>query len=71
MSSEHPTLAEHRAASLVEQRAALEKATEDRISALLKEREDIDVAHKQRHAEIATELKALGYKRPRVIKAKD
>lgn len=50
------------AASLIQQRAELEKHTKYVIASLLKEREDNKNQHAMRDAEITDQLKALGHK---------
>ena len=56
--------------SLLEQQQAHEKAKNDHISALLKEREDITVAHTKRLEEISIDLTALGWHKPRAARTK-
>lgn len=50
----------------MERKLAISKAAE--MAKLLKERDDIEKAFEQRKEQIATELKALGYHRPRAPK---
>ena len=57
-------------ASLLEQAKAHEKAKADHIAALLKEREDITIAHAKRLTEIEIDLSALGWKKPRAPRTK-
>ena len=57
-------------ATLIEQRAALDAATATRIEELLANRVKIDEYSVRQHAAVTAELKALGYKRPRKVKAK-
>ena len=56
--------------TLLEQQAAHEKAKADHIAALLKEQADIAKAHEERQGQIATELLALGWKKPRAPRTK-
>lgn len=48
--------------SLIEQAKQLREATEARVKALLKERNDIKSAHDKRQDEITAELKSLAWK---------
>ena len=57
--------------TLLEQREALAQATRQQIERLLKEREDRIESHANRLAEIAVELKDLGYHAPRKPRAKN
>ena len=57
-------------ASLLEQQAAHEKAKADHITALLKESTDLAASTESRQKQIATELQALGYKKPRAPRTK-
>ena len=57
-------------ASLLEQQAAHEKAKADHIAALLKESTDLAASTETRQKQIAVDLTALGYKKPRAARAK-
>jgi len=57
-------------ATLLEQQAAHEKAKADHIAALLKESTDLAAGTESRQRQIATELQALGYKKPRAARTK-
>lgn len=56
---------EDKTPSILEQMKALDVARAKRISDLLKQRDDSTVAHVKHMDNIATELQALGWKRPR------
>ena len=56
--------------ALLAQQAEHEKAKADHITALLKEQGDIAKAHDERQGQIAAELVALGYKKPRAPRTK-
>ncbi len=67
-SSGSPADSGHVGPSLVQQRAALEAATAKRITDLLAEDTENHNRTADRHVAILSELKALGWKRPRAAK---